>query len=87
MYEFEYIDYDENGNICGTGTEDFSIERLKSLKIGGYEIKKDSGERTATGKIKWDLVKIARVRIAKADYNKGIKFWKKQFDGLKVISI
>ena len=32
MYEIEYIEYDVNsGRIVGTGTEDFSIERYKTL--------------------------------------------------------
>lgn len=32
MYEIEYIEYDVNsGRIVGTGTEDFSVERYKTL--------------------------------------------------------
>lgn len=89
MFELEYVDYDENGNVRGRGTEDFSLERLKSLKRHAYEIKKDSGERTATGRTKWDLVKTAAIRIKKADYTKGTKFWKKQYEdnGMIVIPI
>lgn len=87
MYELEYVDYDENGNICGTGTEDFSLERMKTLKYGGFEIKKDSGEKTKTGLTKWDTVKVARIQIKPADYAKGVKFWKRQYEGMRVTSI
>lgn len=79
MLELGYVDYDENGNVRGIGTEDFSLERFRTLKTYYYQIKKDSGEKTAAGKTKWDLVKTAVIRIAKADYAKGAKLWKKQY--------
>lgn len=79
MLELGYVDYDENGHVRGIGTEDFSWERFRTLKTYYYQIKKDSGEKTAAGKTKWDLIKTAVIRIAKADYAKGAKLWKKQY--------
>lgn len=54
MYEIEYVDYREDGTICGKGTEDMTRERYKKLASKRYSVKKDIGERTATGRIKYD---------------------------------
>ena len=43
-YEVPYTEYREDGSILCTGTEDFSSERLKTLKT--YEVVKQTGEKT-----------------------------------------
>lgn len=89
FFEIAYIEYDETGRVVSTGTEDFSIERLKNagLKVGGYHIQKASGEKTKAGLTKWDTVKFCRISVKAEDFGKGVKFWKKQFEGLKVTAI
>lgn len=43
-FEIPYIEYRKDGSIYSTGTEDFTKERLKSLKT--YEIVSPTGEKT-----------------------------------------
>lgn len=79
MLEVEYTDYYDDGTICGKGTEDFSRERMKSLRRGCYEVKKDSGEKTATGRTKWDIVGTYAVMATRDKFAKAVKFWKQQY--------
>lgn len=85
MCEVEYTDYDENGNIHGAGTEDFSKERFNSLRFGTYELRKEDG-RTATGRIRSYSMGTYRVGVVEKDYAKGIKAWKKAHseEGIKI---
>ena len=48
-YEVPYTEYREDGSILCTGTEDFSSERLKTLKT--YEIVEKTGEKTKASNI------------------------------------
>lgn len=48
-YEVPYTEYRENGTIYSTGTEDFSSERLKTLK--NYEIVEKTGEKTKKSRV------------------------------------
>lgn len=48
-YEVPYTEYREDGSILCTGTEDFSGERLKTLKT--YEILEKTGEKTKASNI------------------------------------
>ena len=43
-FEVPYTEYREDGSILCQGTEDFSGERLKTLKT--YEVVKQTGEKT-----------------------------------------
>lgn len=43
-YEVPYVEYREDGSIKCEGTEDFSSERIKTLK--NYEVVKQTGEKT-----------------------------------------
>lgn len=92
MYEVEYTDYCEDGTICGKGTEDISSERMKAMNIksGYYIVKKDSGERTATGRIRWDDFGERLIfKTAAKDYNKALKMFKKiiEVDGKKIFNV
>jgi len=84
MYTLNYTEYAEDGRIVATGTEDFSILRFKTLKSGGYTVTKDSGNRTESGRVVWDIVKRVAIYVKPDDYAAGVKLWKKQFDGYKV---
>ena len=48
-YEVPYIEYREDGSILCEGTEDFSGDRLKTLKT--YEVVKQTGEKTKRSSI------------------------------------
>lgn len=92
MYEVEYTDYREDGTICGKGTEDISSERLRAMNIktGYYVVKKDSGERTKTGRIRWDdFGERLILRVAAKDYSKALKMFKAliEVDGKKVFNV
>ena len=84
MYTLNYTEYAEDGRIVATGTEDFSIPRFKTLKSGGYTVTKDSGNRTESGRVVWDIVKRTALYVKPSDYALGIKLWKKQFDGYNI---
>lgn len=84
MYALNYTEYAEDGRVVATGTEDFSIPRFKTLKSGGYTVTKDSGNRTESGRVVWDIVKRTAIYVTPSDYALGIKLWKKQFDGYKI---
>lgn len=64
-YEVPYIEYRDDGSILCTGTEDFSSERLKTLKT--YEIVEKTGEKTKVsninlgGRNRWDHVSFISV--------------------------
>ena len=48
-YEVPYTEYREDGTIKCTGTEDFSGERLRTLKT--YEVVEQTGEKTKESRI------------------------------------
>ena len=66
-YEVPYIEYREDGSILCEGTEDFSSERLKTLKT--YEIVEKTGEKTKAsninlgGRNRW--MHVAYITVAK----------------------
>ena len=71
-YEVLYTDYREDGSICGKGTEDFSGERLKSIK--NYEVREfdcigTTGNKRTTS-FSWirTINKKSAVAIAKIKY-------------------
>lgn len=87
MYEIEYTDYREDGTVCGKGTEDFSKDRLKNLTYKRYDVKEDSGERTKTGLVKWDLVKRLVVRVDNANSRKTRKLFETIYNDCKLFNI
>lgn len=92
MYEVEYTDYREDGTICGKGTEDISAERLNTMKLkhSYYIVKKDSGERTATGRIRWDdFGERLNFRVPAKEHNKVLRMFKTmiEVDGKKVFNV
>ena len=66
-YEVPYTEYREDGSILCEGTEDFSGDRLKTLKT--YEIVEKTGEKTKAsninsgGRNRW--MHIAYITVAK----------------------
>ena len=50
-HEVPYIEYREDGSIKCTGTEDFSGQRMKELKV--YEILTKTGNKNKGGKNIW----------------------------------
>lgn len=64
-YEVPYVEYREDGTVCNMGTEDFSSERLNTLKV--YEVVEKTGEKTREtsiykgGRNKWKHVNYFRV--------------------------
>ena len=66
-YEVPYIEYREDGSILCEGSEDFSSERLKTLKT--YEIVEKTGEKTKAsninlgGRNRW--MHVAYITVAK----------------------
>ena len=66
-YEVPYTEYREDGSILCIGTEDFSSERLKTLKT--YEIVEKTGEKTKAsninlgGRNRW--MHVAYITVAK----------------------
>ena len=87
MYEIEYTDYREDGTVCGKGTEDFSKDRFRNLVHKKYEAKKDSGERTKTGLVKWDVFRRIIVRVDKKDARKTRKLFETIYSECKLFNI
>ncbi len=72
MCEIVYKEYNENGKVVRTGTEDFTRERLiaKNLKSEVYQIVRDSGEKYPSGNTKWEQTGTLFMQAAKSDWSK-----------------
>lgn len=62
-FEVPYIEYCKDGTIYNKGTEDFSLERLKVIKL--WRVKTPSGELNKGGHRRWDTIDNIRTLSAK----------------------
>lgn len=63
-YEVNYMMFDEDYNLVGEGTEDFSYIRLRNLKK--YEVRQYSGRNNKNGSPMTETLNIVRVNEGSA---------------------
>jgi hypothetical protein len=85
QWEIAYKDYDEDGKVVGTGTEDFSRDRLATETRMAYAYGWNGTRRNAGGHKWWELLTGIRYRRGEAAAVRHLLY--KWYDDVKEVEL